>query len=320
VSTVQRWERREGMPVHRHLHDKQGSVFAFRAEIDEWWESRRTQLARQSPAVQPVPADDSRLAPDALSPSPPSVPPSNATSSSTPLTSAPPPRSQLLWRSTVALALLLLAGTVAWYVIDTTSSQRNPLANAKFSRLSDFDAAEQAAAISPNGKFVAFLANRGGRTDAWVGEIGNGVYRNLTDGALPELSNPSIRTLGFSADSSSFPSGRGKEMAPNRATSVSMLRRQRAVLCVRICRTPQNSTGPGMVDGSCITLLRPVIRSSYVSAEQPPPAKSTLRQPVCTAIFRCGLRTVHLFTSYAACLQTTGTSGEFEAPARASSG
>jgi len=26
VTTVQRWERREGMPVHRHLHDKQGSV------------------------------------------------------------------------------------------------------------------------------------------------------------------------------------------------------------------------------------------------------------------------------------------------------
>ena len=30
VSTVQRWERREAMPVHRHLHDKLGSVFAFR--------------------------------------------------------------------------------------------------------------------------------------------------------------------------------------------------------------------------------------------------------------------------------------------------
>jgi len=26
VTTVQRWEKREGMPVHRHIHDKQGSV------------------------------------------------------------------------------------------------------------------------------------------------------------------------------------------------------------------------------------------------------------------------------------------------------
>jgi hypothetical protein len=45
VSTVQRWERREGMPVHRHLHDKQGSVFAYRSELDAWWESRRRQLS-----------------------------------------------------------------------------------------------------------------------------------------------------------------------------------------------------------------------------------------------------------------------------------
>jgi len=29
VSTVQRWERREAMPVHRHLHDKLGSVLHF---------------------------------------------------------------------------------------------------------------------------------------------------------------------------------------------------------------------------------------------------------------------------------------------------
>ena len=36
VSTVQRWERREAMPVHRHLHDRQGSVFAFRSELDRW--------------------------------------------------------------------------------------------------------------------------------------------------------------------------------------------------------------------------------------------------------------------------------------------
>src|SRR5260221_9668904 len=34
VTTVQRWEKREGMPVHRHLHDKLGSVYASRAELD----------------------------------------------------------------------------------------------------------------------------------------------------------------------------------------------------------------------------------------------------------------------------------------------
>src|ERR1700689_3891790 len=40
VTTVQRWERRESMPVHRHVHGKQGSVYAFRSELDAWWEGR----------------------------------------------------------------------------------------------------------------------------------------------------------------------------------------------------------------------------------------------------------------------------------------
>src|SRR4029077_14244718 len=40
VTTVQRWEKREGMPVHRHLHERAGSVFAFRADLDAWMCSR----------------------------------------------------------------------------------------------------------------------------------------------------------------------------------------------------------------------------------------------------------------------------------------
>ncbi len=41
VTTVQRWEKREGMPVHRHLHDKGGSVYALTAELDIWLRNRR---------------------------------------------------------------------------------------------------------------------------------------------------------------------------------------------------------------------------------------------------------------------------------------
>ena len=40
VTTVQRWEKREGMPVHRHLHDKVGSVYASQTELDAWVRSR----------------------------------------------------------------------------------------------------------------------------------------------------------------------------------------------------------------------------------------------------------------------------------------
>ena len=29
VTTVRRWEKREGLPIHRHLHRKLGSVYAY---------------------------------------------------------------------------------------------------------------------------------------------------------------------------------------------------------------------------------------------------------------------------------------------------
>lgn len=36
VRTVQLWEKKEGLPVHRHFHQQLGSVYAFRSEIDKW--------------------------------------------------------------------------------------------------------------------------------------------------------------------------------------------------------------------------------------------------------------------------------------------
>ena len=44
ITTVQRWEKREGMPIHRQLHDKRGSVYAYSSELDAWFESRRIHL------------------------------------------------------------------------------------------------------------------------------------------------------------------------------------------------------------------------------------------------------------------------------------
>jgi len=49
VRTVQRWEKREHLPVHRHVHRKIGSIFAFKREIENWRNSRSL-----SP-VHPVP-------------------------------------------------------------------------------------------------------------------------------------------------------------------------------------------------------------------------------------------------------------------------
>ncbi|HEX6049631.1 MAG TPA: hypothetical protein VFZ21_10185 [Gemmatimonadaceae bacterium] len=49
VRTVQRWEREEGLPVHRLAHEKRGSVYAHRQEVDAWWESRRRTPSSSGP-------------------------------------------------------------------------------------------------------------------------------------------------------------------------------------------------------------------------------------------------------------------------------
>jgi len=41
--TVRRWEK-EGLPVHRRVHRKQASVFAYREEIDAWWNGDQQHL------------------------------------------------------------------------------------------------------------------------------------------------------------------------------------------------------------------------------------------------------------------------------------
>jgi TolB-like protein/Tfp pilus assembly protein PilF len=60
VTTVQRWEKREGMPVHRHVHDKRGSVYALPEELDGWIQSRRPRgdLPELIPETPPASSRD----------------------------------------------------------------------------------------------------------------------------------------------------------------------------------------------------------------------------------------------------------------------
>ena len=51
VRTVQRWERAGRLPVHRLELDRQGSVFAYKAELNAWWESHRQTVAATGPQV-----------------------------------------------------------------------------------------------------------------------------------------------------------------------------------------------------------------------------------------------------------------------------
>lgn len=51
VATAQRWERQEGLPVHRHQHRQLGSIIAFRSEIELWAEQRGRNLHAALPEV-----------------------------------------------------------------------------------------------------------------------------------------------------------------------------------------------------------------------------------------------------------------------------
>jgi TolB-like protein len=54
VRTLHRWEVEEGLPIHRHRHKKRGSVYAYRSELETWWNERRISLDKQdSPRVRP---------------------------------------------------------------------------------------------------------------------------------------------------------------------------------------------------------------------------------------------------------------------------
>ena len=158
VTTVQRWEKREGMPVHRHLHDKRGSIYAFRGELDSWMAMRGAQL----------PAEKRR-----------------------------PVRPLYLAAGAAAIAL---AGVFAWWLARAPRDAMQPLLDARIVPLTDFEGVEQAAAISRDGRFAAFLSDRDGKLDAWVTQIGTGEFHNLTQGKAPELLNPELRSLGFSPD------------------------------------------------------------------------------------------------------------------------
>src|SRR5437762_6326915 len=38
--TVRRWQE-EGLPIHRHAHKKRAGVYAYKPELDAWWNEDR---------------------------------------------------------------------------------------------------------------------------------------------------------------------------------------------------------------------------------------------------------------------------------------
>jgi serine/threonine protein kinase/Tol biopolymer transport system component len=121
------------------------------------------------------------------------------------------------WRRWAAIILIALASALAgWSVRRLSPVPDNPLSNATFTRLTNFEGDEAQPTLSPDGKFAAFLSDRDGPLDVWLTQVGSGRFSSLT----PESHMPTVRptrNIGFSGDGSQIwfggaPAGRMRIM------------------------------------------------------------------------------------------------------------
>jgi Tol biopolymer transport system component len=119
--------------------------------------------------------------------------------------SAAQPKSGLAWTPWVIVAALLIGAAVR-ETVRPPAAPANPLEKAHFTRVTDFESVD--AAISPDGRFVAFVSDHDGPFDVWLTQVGTGRLVNLTQGKAGPLPGP-LRNVGFSGDGSEIWIGGG---------------------------------------------------------------------------------------------------------------
>jgi eukaryotic-like serine/threonine-protein kinase len=143
VRTVQRWEATTGLPVHRLAHEKRGSIYAYKHELDAWWSSRGATL-------QPVDT------------------PSASTTGKRKLVGA-----------VVTVVALAVTGVAIWL----TARDTRPQNSAVVLPFTSLPGAEQFPSFSPDGSRVVFTWELPGQNnrEVYVKVIGAGEPRRLTN-------------------------------------------------------------------------------------------------------------------------------------------
>ncbi len=168
VTTVQRWESDEGLPVRRLPHKKRGSVFAYAGELDSWLKARVDRgIADSEPSGLPA---------SAL-------------------------RGQ--WRSFVRLSLIapLTLGALLIPLIWPRGTSHPAEASSALVPVTSYTGIEQHPHFSPDGRKMAFVWDRDRREyDLYVKEYPDGEPHQLTHTAEREGSprwSPDGRFLAF---------------------------------------------------------------------------------------------------------------------------
>jgi Tol biopolymer transport system component len=152
VRTLHRWEKEEGLPVHRQLHKELGSVFAYKSELDAWSRARSVRTeARESTT-------------DAGSPN----------------------RSRLVLTLGLAGAVLVI-GSLAYLLgrgaFADRSGQDADLASLEL--ISTFPGSHRWPSLSPDGRMAAFVSDAGGTPQVWIKNLATGEPVQLTFDASP---------------------------------------------------------------------------------------------------------------------------------------
>ena len=185
VTTVRRWEKREGLPVHRHLHERRDSVYVYTTEIDIWWQGRRNHLADNG-ALNGVAASA-----EEHSPTPPG------------LTDPRPPRVRWARLAWVLAATLVAAAALTALVSRGYPRGGPPVASeVRFPIHPPEQSSFGSIGLSPDGRQFAFTATAAdGRTLLWIRPLDTISARSLpdTDGATFPFWSPDSQTVGFFA-------------------------------------------------------------------------------------------------------------------------
>jgi serine/threonine protein kinase/Tol biopolymer transport system component len=124
---------------------------------------------------------------------------SGKTAAAAPLQRAARAKSRWVWIAAAIVVMLVLS---TWFsLFRPRQTIQNPLSNAQFTRLTDFEGSKTNPTISPDGKFVAFIGDRGGTFDIWLIQANGGSLANLTQGRIGDARAP-LRAIGFSGDGS----------------------------------------------------------------------------------------------------------------------
>jgi Tol biopolymer transport system component len=142
VRTLQRWEATAGLPVHRLAHEKRGSIYASKQELDAWWNSRGVKLQ----------AGDGH--------------------------SVAPPTKRKLVGVLSGVGILVVAGVAVW----RSSRDPRPQNSAVVLPFTTLPGTELFPSFSPDGRRVVFTWQRSGHNsrDIYVKAVGAGEPLQLT--------------------------------------------------------------------------------------------------------------------------------------------